>query len=122
MLFTEDAQSWLDDVDPWTEREATDLLRAVRGTGSAGIFDCAANADATQWFVIAPHAERVLLLSSMQAWQDFIAKVASQYGLNDLETSELCPSWHAASVGGATAPRAANDSRLMPLLDLAVNG
>lgn len=121
MLFTEDTQSWLDDVDPWTDREAMDLLQAVRGTGSAGIFDCAANADATQWFVIAPHAEQVLLLPSLQAWKDFIADLAKRYGLSEREASEVCPSWHAAAVDTEVRPRAANDSRLMPLLDLAVN-
>jgi hypothetical protein len=123
MLFTENADEWLDQVDPWSEREALDLLQATESGCSIGLFDCASVADGARWFVMAPHAERVLLLSSAAAWRAFIAEVADRFNLRSTVPTAARLSWSAvrdpAWIEHDADVRAVNDSRLTPLLDQA---
>lgn len=125
MAFTQDANMWLDQVDPWCTREALDLLEATQRGCTAGVFDCASNADGSRWFVMAPHAEHVLLLPSADAWRAFMAEVVDRYGLrrpldaaapSSWEPPCELPDWAAAEL----PMRAANESRLMQLLDQGV--
>lgn len=124
MPFTQDANSWLDDVDPWCMREALDLLEATQGSCTAGVFECATNAEGSRWFIMAPHAENVLLLPSADAWRAFMAEVIDRYGLRlpmrlaptpGWEPPTELPDWAAAEM----PMRSANESRLMQLLDAA---
>jgi hypothetical protein len=99
MLVMRDATLWLDHVDPWSEREALDLLRALQVCGPAGIFECAATADGAHSFVLAAHAEAALLLSCAADRQTFVDAVCERFGFTPVLQA------------------AANESRPMPLLD-----
>lgn len=122
MLFTQDANEWLNQVDPWCLREALDLLEATQNGGAVGVFDCASNIDGNRWFVMAPHAENVLLLPSVDAWRAFMSEVIDRYGLRRPADHGEPSAWVLAAPAadeddGVACRRAANESRLMQLLD-----
>lgn len=123
MLFTQDANEWLNQIDPWCLREALDLLEAAQTGGAVGVFDCASNIDGTRWFVMAPHADNVLLLPSVDAWRAFMVEVIDRYGLRRPHSEAPPSAWLLATPMGETDGvadrRAANESRLMQLLDQA---
>ena len=99
MLVMTDTALWLDHVDPWSEREALDLLRALHTCAPAGIYECAASAGGDHCFVLAAHAEAALRLSSLQDRMAFVDAVCERFGFT--------PALQAA----------ANESRPMPLMD-----
>lgn len=125
MSFTQDANTWLDQVDPWCMREALDLLEATQRGCTAGVFDCASNAEGSRWFVMAPHAEHVLLLPSIDAWRAFMAEVVDRYQLRRPLHATVTAAWEPPTelpdwVAAEMPMRSANESRLMQLLDQAV--
>ena len=123
MLFTQDANEWLKQVDPWGDREALDLLHAAQSGHCVGIFDCASTADGARWFVMAPHAENVLLLPTADAWCAFIAEVVDRFELGRPLPAAARFAWAQAremsgQAGHDAAARAANESRPMGLVGL----
>jgi hypothetical protein len=124
MLFTQDANEWLNQVDPWYEGEALDLLDAAQNGRSVGVFDCAMTTEGARWFVMAAHAERVLVLTSPDAWQAFIVELIDRFELRHVGAAHATGSRQPARelVGWTerdAAERAANESRRMQLLEQA---
>lgn len=111
MLIMKDMSDWLDHADPWSHREAEDLLNAVLHGAPAGVFDCATSADGHRWIVMAAHAEAALVLSELEMI-DFAELVRRRYGLAD---GQPATAWWAHTEDAVA--RAANDSRPMPLWD-----
>jgi hypothetical protein len=125
MPYTQDANEWLNQVDPWGDGEALDLLHAAQTGRTIGIYDCASTSDGTRWFVMAPHAENVLLLPTADAWRAFIAEVVERYDLGRPVLAAARFAWEpvrdlAAGASHDANGRAANESRPMPLMDLVI--
>jgi hypothetical protein len=112
MLVMNRIEDWLDHVDPWSVREASDLLQAVLDGGPAGIFDCASSLDGRRWLVMAAHAEAVLCLDASEL-PVLAEQVGERFGL---PAGRACQAWWAQD-GLHDERRAANESRPAPLWD-----
>lgn len=67
MMFTHDIDEWLQEVDLWNRRETEDLLAALERQQSTGIFEFASSDDRGRGFVMTPHTNSVLVLTSNAA-------------------------------------------------------
>jgi hypothetical protein len=112
MLVMHRIEDWLDHVDPWSAREASDLLQAVLQGRPAGAFDCAASLDGQRWLVMAAHAEAVLCLDAGEL-PALAAQVGERFGLAAGCSSQA---WWAQD-GLHDERQAANESRPAPLWD-----
>ena len=110
MLFIHDTAQWLDDVDPWTDREALDLFEAARACRSQGLFHCVSAAGGGACFVMTALAAAVLVLDTREAWQAFVLEVGRRYGL---ATPMLVEPVDTAQ--GLPKRAAANDRNLPPV-------
>lgn len=88
VLFTHDTAEWLDEVDPWSDQEALDLLDAVRNCRTQGLFHCSSSADGSVHFVMTAHATGVLVLATRDAWQAFALEIARRCGLAAVSPSD----------------------------------
>ncbi len=64
MMFTNNTDEWLQEVDLWNRRETEDLLAMLEQRQSVGMFEFASSDDRGCGFVMAPHTNSVLVLAS----------------------------------------------------------
>jgi hypothetical protein len=64
MMFTNNTDEWLQEVDLWNRRETEDLLATLEQRQSVGMFEFASSDDRGRGYVMAPHTNRVLVLAS----------------------------------------------------------
>lgn len=112
MLVMHRIEDWLDHVDPWGQREASDLLQAVLQGAPAGIYDCACSLDGRRWLVMAAHAEALLCLDA----SELPALAACLSERFDLPASRIHQAWWAQDALHDDR-HAANESRPAPLWD-----
>ena len=67
MMFTNNTDEWLQEVDLWNRRETEDLLATLEQRQSVGMFEFASSDDRGRGFVMAPHTNSVLVLASDMA-------------------------------------------------------
>ncbi|MBN8489133.1 MAG: hypothetical protein J0M20_15585 [Burkholderiales bacterium] len=112
MLVMNRIEDWLDHVDPWGQREASDLLQAVLQGAPTGIFDCACSLDGQRWLVMAAHAEAVLCLPASEL-PALAAQISERFQLPVARTGQAW--WTQADLHEDRL--AANESRPAPLWD-----
>lgn len=112
MLVMNRIEDWLDHVDPWSVREASDLLQAVLQGAPAGIYDCACSLDGQRWLVMAAHADAVLCLPA----SELPALAACLSERFDLPATRIQQAWW-AQADLHEDRLAANESRPAPLWD-----